>query len=81
MSPSYLPDTEQSLSSRLSFHINKFRRYPPDLSISSDDKLVRGPEPVTPAKAGVHNYLKTLDPRLLRDDEEGQTVALYGTVK
>ncbi|MBC2735458.1 MAG: hypothetical protein HF981_13960 [Desulfobacteraceae bacterium] len=33
------------------------------------DGIVKSPETVTPAKAGVHNHLKLLDPRLRGDDD------------
>jgi len=41
------------------------------------DELVKSPEAVTPAKAGVHNPLKQLDPRLRGDDEKITSKTFY----
>jgi hypothetical protein len=41
------------------------------------DELVKSPEAVTPAQAGVHNPLKQLDPRLRGDDEKITSKTFY----
>jgi len=43
--------------------------------------IVKSPETVTPAKAGVHNQLKLLDPRLRGDDEKIISATFYELIK
>jgi len=38
------------------------------------------PKPVTPAKAGVQKYPKSLDPGLRRDDKIGKNLTFYGSI-
>jgi hypothetical protein len=41
----------------------------------------KDPQAVTPAKAGVYNDLKALDPRLRGDDETAHSETFYDTIK
>jgi hypothetical protein len=48
---------------------------------SKIDGIVKKPQAVTPARAGVYNYLKTRDLRLRGDDETAHSETLYDTIK
>jgi len=45
------------------------------------DGIVKCPEAVTPAKAGVHNQLKLMDPRLRGDEEKNTSATNYERIK
>jgi hypothetical protein len=51
------------------------------LLVTFFDGIVKSPETVTPAKAGVHNQLKLLDPRLRGDDEKIISATFYELIK
>ena len=44
------------------------------------DKLVKVRNSVMPAKAGIQNYLKTLDSRLRENDAKGRFKTFYETI-
>ena len=45
------------------------------------DGLVKSPRRVIPAKAGIYNQFKTLDPRIRGDDNKEGTSTFYETIK
>ena len=49
-------------------------------SIYNTDNLVKSPNPVTPAKAGVQKLLKLLDSGLRRNDDLREIQTFYETI-
>ena len=49
-------------------------------STNSYDGLVKTQETVTPEKAGVQNYLNSLDSRFHGNDDKGRNRTFYGTI-
>ncbi len=49
-------------------------------SMFNVDGLVKSPNPVTPAKAGVQKLLKLLDSGLRRNDDLGEIQTFYETI-
>jgi hypothetical protein len=46
-----------------------------------NDEIVKSQKTVTPAEAGVHNYLNLLDSRSCGNDKNGENTTFYETIK